>query len=847
MPRSAYLMLALIGTGALGVHPMSTAADDRLPAAAVERFAALALACVHQEYPSKIAHVLQSNADIRAPRDLTPAFYGCYDWHSAVHGHWLLARLARLYPDAPFAGRARQALAESLTPGHIAGEVRYLEGKGRASFERPYGLAWLLQLDAELAEWGDPDARVWAAALHPLAQAAAARFADWLPKLTRPIRVGEHDQTAFALGLAIDWARGAGDPADQEVFTSAVRRFYLDDRACPLSYEPSGEDFLSPCLAEGDTVGRVLPAGRFATWLDGFLPGLPREERDDWLEPGVVTDPSDPKLAHLDGLNLSRAWMLEGIAARLPKADPRVAALLAAARRHRDEALAHVTGEHYEGGHWLGTFATYLVTGRGLPARQPAPEEALRPRIHFTPPRNFMNDPNGLVFYEGEYHLFYQHNPFGQRWGHMSWGHAVSTDLFHWQHLPVALAEENGVMIFSGSAVVDRNNSSGLCRPDGADRSCLVAIYTGHGLGKQTQNLAYSNDRGRTWTKFAGNPVLDLGLKEFRDPKVFWHQPTARWIMVTVLADQHKVRLFGSRDLVHWDTLSDFGPAGATGGAWECPDLLPLPVKGASPADLRWVLVVNINPGGVAGGSGTQYFVGSFDGRRFVNQNPAAETLWADYGKDFYASQSFSDVPAGAHRRIWMGWISNWLYANDEPTVLWRGAQSVPRTLALARFAEGFRLVQAPVAELDALRTAEPVPVGPGTRLPATADIEVLLSRGDGTEHGLRLFNDRGEEVIVGATSSPAEVFVDRRRSRLAGFHPEYPGRHAGPARWHEGRIELRVLFDRSVVEVFAADGGTVISDRVYPTHPLDHVELVAGTAASGGSARLWTLGATMP
>ncbi len=340
---------------------------DVLPEAAVEHFAALALACVHQEYPNKIAHVLASDADALPPRELTPAFYGCYDWHSSVHGHWLLARLARAYPNAPFTPRARAALAADLTPERIAAEVRYLQGAGRVSFERPYGFAWLLQLHAELSEWNDPQARDWAGALAPLAQLGAARLTNWLPKLTHPIRIGEHDQTAFALGLAIDWARTVHDSTSEAVFVAAVRRFYVGDHACPLSYEPSGQDFLSPCLAEADVVGRVLTAPDFAAWLARFLPDLPADGSDTWLDPGVVTDPTDPKLAHLDGLNLSRAWMLEGIAARLPKGDGRIPALSKTARRHREMALPRVTGEHYEGGHWLGSFATYLVTGRGLP------------------------------------------------------------------------------------------------------------------------------------------------------------------------------------------------------------------------------------------------------------------------------------------------------------------------------------------------------------------------------------------------------------------------------------------------------------------------------------------------
>jgi hypothetical protein len=355
----------MLTASAVVIMPGPVRADDPLPAQTVERFANLALTCIHQQYPNKIAHLMQSDADLAPPRELTPAFYGCYDWHSAVHAHWLLARLARLYAEAPFAQRARAALAESLAPEHIAGEVRYQQGKGRESFERPYGLGWLLQLHAELIEWKDPQAQVWATALAPLAKLASARLTEWLPKLTKPIRIGEHDQTAFALGLAIDWARVTHDAANEAAFTDAVRRFYLDDRACPLAYEPSGEDFLSPCLAEADVVGRVLPPGAFSQWLEAFLPGLPRDGRGDWLEPGVVTDPGDPKLAHLDGLNLSRAWMLEGIAARLPGDDARRAALHAAARLHSEASLPNVTGEHYEGGHWLGTFATYLVTRRG--------------------------------------------------------------------------------------------------------------------------------------------------------------------------------------------------------------------------------------------------------------------------------------------------------------------------------------------------------------------------------------------------------------------------------------------------------------------------------------------------
>ena len=499
----------------------------------------------------------------------------------------------------------------------------------------------------------------------------------------------------------------------------------------------------------------------------------------------------------------------------------------------------------------MPTFLHYALPATvafGVLAGQPAPGmEPLRPRFHFTPARHFMNDPNGLVFYQGEYHLFYQHNPFGDRWGHMSWGHAVSRDMLRWEHLPVALAEEDGVMIFSGSAVVDRENSSGFCQASGGDRSCLVAIYTGHGKGRQTQNLAYSNDRGRTWTKYAKNPVIDLGLKDFRDPKVFWHAPGRRWVMVTVLPDQHKVRFFASPDLKAWTALSDFGPAGATGGVWECPDLFELPIEN-EPGRTRWVLDVDLNPGGVAGGSGDQYFVGTFDGTRFVADEPPTRTRWVDYGKDFYASLSFSDMPAGDRRRVWMGWASNWLYTNDEPTSPWRGVQSIPRTLTLRRGPDGLRLVQSPIAELETLRlTPQPAAITGRTTLPPSAEIELRVVPGEWRETGIRLSNDAGEEVIVGIDRTPLEVFVDRRRSRRTPFHDAYPGRHAGPVAWRDGGITLRVLFDRSVIEVFADGGETVITDRLFPSAPLDRIELLGGPGARATAGTLWALRSAWP
>lgn len=331
-----------------------------------ERFARLALACVHQEYPNKVGGVINSDADVQPPRKLTPAFYGCFDWHSSVHGHWMLVRLARTFPNADFAVPAKAAVQQDLTPENIAAEVEYLRGKGRASFERPYGLAWLMQLGQELREWDDPDAKQMAGNLKPLEDAAKERLSNWLPKLTNPIRIGEHNQTAFSFGLLIDAARGSGDRQFEALLVKKTREFYAGDKNCPLNYEPSGEDFLSPCIAEADVMRRVMTPREFSRWLTTFLPQIPRNGRADWLKPVVSMDPSDPKLAHLDGLNLSRAWMLEGIASALPPNDKRLASIRAVAAAHRAKGLAAVTGEHYEGGHWLGSFAVYLVTQRGI-------------------------------------------------------------------------------------------------------------------------------------------------------------------------------------------------------------------------------------------------------------------------------------------------------------------------------------------------------------------------------------------------------------------------------------------------------------------------------------------------
>jgi Protein of unknown function (DUF2891) len=351
-----------------------------LDVAAAGHFAELALACLHREYPNKISHVLNSDADARPPRELTPAFYGCYDWHSAVHGHWLLVRLVRMYPDAPFVTAARAELARSFTPNNIAGEVAYLEAEGREAFERPYGLAWLLRLSAELREWDDPQGREWLAALLPLEAVSAAQLKEWLPQLAYPIRSGEHSQTAVSFGLVWDWALVSGDAEMRNLLAARAAEFYSKDKKCPLAFEPSGTDFLSPCLAEADFMRRVLDRKAFSRWLGRFFPGLAGSNPTEWLRPAIVTDRNDPKLAHIDGLNLSRAWMLDGIASALPHNDLRVNVLLIVAALHRQAGLPAVLQASYVGSHWLGTYAVYLTSRAGINAGRPEPSAAANSR-----------------------------------------------------------------------------------------------------------------------------------------------------------------------------------------------------------------------------------------------------------------------------------------------------------------------------------------------------------------------------------------------------------------------------------------------------------------------------------
>ena len=484
---------------------------------------------------------------------------------------------------------------------------------------------------------------------------------------------------------------------------------------------------------------------------------------------------------------------------------------------------------------------------------QPTPtyEEPYRPQFHFSPAINWTNDPNGLVYHDGEWHLFYQYNPFGDRWGHMSWGHAVSPDLFRWEHLEVALPEIGNEMAFSGSAVVDRRNTSGFGK-DG--NPPLVAIYTSRTESDQTQSIAYSIDRGRSWTRYPGNPVLDVADPAFRDPKVFWHQATGRWIMAVVLASQRKVSLYGSSDLKAWTHLSDFGPEGAHPVSnWECPDLFELPVEG-EPGQSKWILQVDSGRGHPWLGSGCQYFVGEFDGVRFTNDNPPETALWLDWGRDFYAAQSYSGVPIGDGRRIVIGWISNWMYANQMPTAPWRGAQSTPRQLRLRRFREGLRLVQEPVQEIESLRgenlDLRNVSVAEANRAIRNAEfgggaleLQAEIAVRDARDMGFRLLQGEGEETLVGFTTAPAEVYIDRTESGDSSFHESFAGRHSARLEPVRGIVELRILVDRSVVEVFAGGGRATITDRVFPRPESTGLSIYsAGGEAHITRLRAWKL-----
>ncbi len=469
--------------------------------------------------------------------------------------------------------------------------------------------------------------------------------------------------------------------------------------------------------------------------------------------------------------------------------------------------------------------------------------ERYRPQFHFSPTVNWTNDPCGLVYAFGKYNLFFQYNPFANVWGHMSWGHSVSPDLVHWNQLPVAIPEDSKAAIWTGSSVVDTNNTSGLCT--NGQGGCIVSIYTGWvpqtatAPEQQRQNLAFSQD-GRTWTKYSGNPVLDLGRSDTRDPKVFWYSPEKRWVMVIVQATDHKIRIFGSPDLKHWQQLSEFGPQGAAGGLWECPDLYRLPESGQS-GKSRWILKIGVNPGHISGGSGGQYFVGQFDGTRFTNENAPNQIHWLDYGRDCYCALTFNNEPEGRPRHM-IGWMNNWQYAKSVPTSPWRGAMTLPRALSLSDANGSIALLQKPVEELRSLR--ENTMQYHGAReadlnsklaqwpyRSQTFEMQVVIHPGTAKQIVWKLLQGEGHEMLVGFDAVNSELFLDRTKSGNVQFSDAFPSKSTAPLKLSGEPLQLHFFVDRSSVEVFAQDGRVTMTDLAFPKPDSNGLSL----SASGG------------
>lgn len=465
--------------------------------------------------------------------------------------------------------------------------------------------------------------------------------------------------------------------------------------------------------------------------------------------------------------------------------------------------------------------------------------EAYRPQFHYSPEANWLNDPNGMVYYKGEYHLFYQHHPNGTTWGPMHWGHAVSSDLVFWKHLPIALEPDAAGAIFSGSIVVDWQDTTGFFNGE----SGLVAIFTHAGTypdsdrSRQVQSIAYSKDDGRTWEMHEGNPVLsDESKLDFRDPKVFWHAETNRWVMV--LATGQTISIYTSPNLKEWKFVSEFGEnQGFHQGVWECPDLFELPVNGDE-AVRKWVLLVSVGDHpDLAEGSRTQYFVGEFDGCTFTNNSSDDTTLWLDHGRDNYAGVSWSDIPKSDNRRIYIGWMSNWKYANHTPSDKWRGAMTLPRTLSLVSGELGIRLLQSPVEELKALRRKtiflkkeERIEENQQVCIPATNayELEAEFQVGDASSFGFSLCTSPKEKTIVGYDVKNGQLFLDRTASGQKGFHQDFAAKHKASLSPKQGKVKLRIFVDWSSIEVFANDGEVAMTDLIFPDSTSRTIELFA-------------------
>lgn len=469
--------------------------------------------------------------------------------------------------------------------------------------------------------------------------------------------------------------------------------------------------------------------------------------------------------------------------------------------------------------------------------------EPYRPQVHFSPREHWINDPNGLVFFRGEYHLFFQYNPFGDQWGHMSWGHAVSTDLLHWRELPVAIPEQNGEMAFTGSVVIDKN-TSGLC---GTQPECMIAVYTGHRSTleqtRQTQNLAYSVDNGRTWKRYAGNPVIDLRMADFRDPSVFWDDAQKHWVMAVSLPTKHKVRFYSSPNLKQWTKLSDFGPTGDVDGVWECPDLLHIPGEHGTAG--MWMLKTGLNPGSPQGGSGEQYFLGDFDGKQFTPSSKPGAHGWTNYGKDDYCAISFNHLPPGS-KPVLLGWMNNWQYASKLPTSPWRGQMSLPREISLISDKEGLAAKQAPIVAplregklgLSFAETSEK------TILEAPFELEVKFAPGNEEVFGIRLYSDDRHWTEIGFDRERHQFYMDRTKSGET-IADGFASRTTAPLA--AGRsFDLTLVVDRSSVEAYAQDGTIAMTDLIFPASDRSRVELFSKSGKPvAAKASAWKLRST--
>ncbi|WP_026898981.1 glycoside hydrolase family 32 protein [Daejeonella oryzae] len=480
-------------------------------------------------------------------------------------------------------------------------------------------------------------------------------------------------------------------------------------------------------------------------------------------------------------------------------------------------------------------FFIFLLVNREANSQQKSGiidfKEIHRPQFHFTPVSKWMNDPNGMVFYKGVFHLFYQYYPEASVWGPMHWGHATSKDLIHWEHKPIALFPDSLGYIFSGSAVVDVNNTTGFANNG---ETPLVAIFTHHDpagekekrIDFQKQSLAYSLDEGKTWVKYEGNPVIENpGIIDFRDPKVMWYEKDKKWLMT--LATKDKITFYSSPNLKTWKKESDFGEnVGAHGGVWECPDLFQLELNGKS----EWVLLVSINPGGPNGGSATQYFTGDFDGSKFTPHS--TETKWLDWGTDNYAGVTWSNT---AKRKIFIGWMSNWQYANLVPTDPWRSAMTIPRELSLKKVNNSFYLASAPVKELDKIVSS--VIKVPASTLQENMNLsevikdfkgqfQLKLSSDQPEDFSILIANDLGEELIIGYDKQAGQYFIDRSKAGKKDFEAGFAKKHTAPRLAASNSMDLTVVFDAASVELFADKGLTVMTDIFFPVQTMNKLFL---------------------